>query len=588
MPVKKIVPFPAARSVFAPAFGAAALLGLLMSLTLPAAAQVTRLRVDLYNGYSDLRMGSGQGSQRQSLYHQMYGIGLQGYVYDPRLLMFDVRSGLQDQSLRSASDRASTSSHSRTLDHYAVTLSLFPSNSYPMTFFAKSGRRANSQESSSEGGEPVFRENGDLLTSVGATVSLPKNGYWPRTSVSISRDTRVGDGVSLPYDQSSERFLMNMSNTVRDNSASYSLRVSRESNAYELSSAVSEAGRTMDLSYLQRQKTHVNFGGSLLLPHGKPLGVDMRYAQLDSWIQADAGAQAEMPEIVGTQHRTRMRVGNNRSRNFDSRFYSVAHHASLLTTPAVQVSMNNDYYGDRSRSPAVSQTYVRAGSEVEVRFLPSGIDIGRLDTRTSVRYGVEGYSTLGRVQTFVAGVNTDFQSIRTGPFIFGVSNDVNYADRGLYGRLLSNTFRSSVGSDAIRQSTIEMSVSHRYQRSYISILPALSEAGVRLRFAGLIAGGLAADISHERRFTSYVLYDVSDISSMKLIQRRVIRDLTLEVSLRRYISRLGVANRMHASVAAEYVLRAFLLRGAYEFERIVRFNRSGFRFEVQRNFTFDF
>lgn len=240
--------------------------------------------------YSWTRQKSGGSVTQELSQYNSYFSNMTGYLYDRRLLNFDLSGNLSRDSSShySSGEEARDKSQSFSL---GSSVSLLPGSRFPLSLYFSRGQSNNEADSSIASGS----DSQSRVQSYGLNLSMREKGWLPQGLLSFSRNTSWQGGAESREElQDSWRFNLNKRREWRGNSLSldYSLYRSNNRTADDIS-----------------QSQGLSLSDSIRLPGGASLSLS---AFLSRTEHENRGSE-DRPGIEGSRFGDRPESGKNRS-----------------------------------------------------------------------------------------------------------------------------------------------------------------------------------------------------------------------------------------------------------------------------------
>lgn len=240
--------------------------------------------------YSWTRQKSGGSVTQELSQYNSYFSNMTGYIYDRRLLNFDLSGNLSRDSSSHDSSGEETRDKSQSFS-LGSSVSLLPGSRFPLSLYFSRGQSSNEADSSTASGS----DSQTRVQSYGFNLNMREKGWLPQGMLSFSRNTSWQGGAESREElQDSWRLNLNKRREWRGNSLSLDYSFYRSNN------------RTADdIS----QSQGLGLSDSIQLGGGASLSLG---AFLSRTEQENSGS-AGRPGIEGSRFGDRPETGKNRS-----------------------------------------------------------------------------------------------------------------------------------------------------------------------------------------------------------------------------------------------------------------------------------
>ncbi len=150
--------------------------------------QISKITADLKNVWFQDSRGPAERSIIENSHDQLYNLGVRGYVYNRKLIAFDIKSSYMDINTDYGIANPTDNRRRKEFGYYDASATLFPENGFKLRVFGRHNRIDYNNW-----GIKV-PETGESYQSVlnnrlyGVTLHFPRNTYYPRIDVTLSRN----------------------------------------------------------------------------------------------------------------------------------------------------------------------------------------------------------------------------------------------------------------------------------------------------------------------------------------------------------------------------------------------------------------
>lgn len=540
-------------------------------------AQIKSINLDLTGTMTNYQTYQGQNNVDMRSYGQYYSLGVNGYAFDPQLMIFNVNTTLSDFSTTNKMNNGTHTMHSRNWGYYNFSSTLFPASQHPFTFYAS--RSEMEKTSTADTTVPEGFRNKFLVENqtTGFRYNMQRNNYIPQLELMMERNVNNSIQSEKKFNQTNDALSIRLNNSSQDDKTQYSLHYT---------------GTRLFDNQLRRTQVNNEFQyyGNSRLSETMDVYTNGVYGKRDrmSNRMTEMGLNYRQKEDLSHY----IKVGNS-----ENHFPTDTLQKSMSTTVIEQTSvtfsrhLNGNFgilwmtqkntTGNRIENLSRSQIQTQIMYNHKSRF-------ANFTEIVSNQTGFEEYTVTGKklVQQTQANL-VAVSSLRLVQLT--LREDIAFQTNYYYGNMLQNTAAFGAMSNVVPRSTVGADVSYTSFKYFDHVLPSphsttLLQCNITSRFTSTFQAELRQSFSWTRTAYSERL----SVTNVTLSEYGFIRNMMIQARAARTYNTHTKLKTLSVENLINYRFRALLFTARYALRNYGKMRSREVFFEMHRSLAFEF
>lgn len=435
----------------------------LMLWSLPLAAQINRITLDMKNDFTWSQTPRIQGNLTSRYHRQYYILGVSGYLLHTRLLQFNMQSTLSDFYSDISSLSMKHSQRTRNLGFYNLSLSMLASSRYPLTLFASRSRaeKTSSNDANSGSASATRAFSGNEVETLGLEWSIAKNSYLPQMRLTVQRNLYGNRGR---FTQKSETAGLSLSNSSQNGKSQYLFQ-------YTGSRFISP------LSPGARLENELQFHSTSELSPRATMFTHARYTKSGRLITRSAEAGARYRQSDRLRHQVKVVTKENFHLSSRSVSNSVEHQTHAVFSNRYQGLISSGYYLQKSELGQEQKVSDRGQARAQITFNDR---LGFAEVTTSMETTVGFETHFGRREYVqLSQFNFNGKSLGLRQVQIALRENMSFAINYDIGATIQNSAHLGIETGVIPRSVVgvELSRSDSKYLEWSTIAQAVTSVG---------------------------------------------------------------------------------------------------------------